>query len=158
MTPHAEPHGSADLDRPTADEARAALTAAESTSLADRRDGWVHALATAGFGLLIGGYVGLGRLDRADGTGPVSLSVYVALLVGLAVWQARASVTLPRGARRACWLGIAGTVVLMAAAQMWLNWREQSTASSPLLLTVVSLVIALPMLAAAAAIWRRGAR
>ncbi len=158
MTPNAEPSRSADLYRPTAAEARNALATVESTSLAHRRDRRVHALATAGFGLLIGGYVGLGRLDREDGSGPLSLFVYLGLLVLLALWQTRASATLPRGARWACRSGVVGTLVVAAVAQMWLNWREQTTASGALLLTAVSLAIALPMLLAAAAIMWRGER
>ena len=155
MTPYVDPHGSTELHRPDPAEARRALATAASTTLAGRRDRRVHALATAGFGLLIGCYVGLGRLYREDGTGALSLVVYFVLLGALAVWQTRASATLPRGARRACWMGVAGTIAVMAVAQMWLNWREQATGSGPLLLALVSLGIALPMLLAAATVLRR---
>ncbi len=143
---------------PEQDAARRSLAEADSTSLAGPRDRRVHAVAVAGFGLLVGGYVALGRLDRQDGSGSWGLGAYIALLVLLAAWQTRASAALPRGTRRTGWTGLAGTLVLCAVVQGWLNWREQTTASGPVLLVVVSLVAALPALLAAAAVLRGNRR
>ena len=70
----------------------------EAEAATDRRSGdrRIHALATAGFGLLIGGYLAVSRLVEGTSWETLAIVFYVLLLLGLAGWQTRESSTWPR--------------------------------------------------------------
>ncbi len=148
----------------TPQQAREQLAEAEAAT--DRRadDRRVHALATAGFGLLIGAYVALYRPAEGTGWQLVLPSFYVLLLLALSLWQTRSSRSWPRHSRRVSYAGFAGTMVLFLTVVMALNYREahqELGGSSPTeniaLLLVAGGAVAVPMLVAALVI-ARGAR
>jgi prolipoprotein diacylglyceryltransferase len=61
------------------------------------------------------------------------------------------------GAKKVGYVGLALTVVVSLACTMTPNWREQTTPTSPGLLVLMGVVIALPMLVAGRVIvLRRG--
>ncbi len=149
----------------TPQQARAQLAEAEAAT--DRRAGdrRVHALATAGFGLLIGGYLAVSRLVEGTSWETPVIAFYVLLLLGLAGWQTRGASTWPRRARRTSWVGLGATTVLFFGAVVAFNVGEAqqdagSTAASDnvALLVLAGLVVAAPMLAAAVLIDRRERR
>ena len=59
------------------------------------------------------------------------------------------------GAKKVGYIGLALTVVASLAFTMTVNWREQTTPSSPVLLVLMGVVIALPMVVAGGVIARR---
>lgn len=149
----------------TPQQAREQLAQADAATERRSGDRRVHALATAGFGLLIGGYLAVSRL--AEGTSWETLIVvfYVLLLLGLAGWQTRGASTWPRHAKRTSWIGLGATVVLFLGAVIALNVGDAqqdagTTAPSDnvALLVLAGLVVAAPMLAAAVLIHRRERR
>ncbi len=147
----------------TPQQAREQLAEAEAATNRRADDRRVHALATAGFGLLIGAYVALYRLAEGSGWQVVVLSSYVLMLVALSLWQTRSSRSWPRHARRVSWTGFTATMVLFLAVVMTLNYREaqqELDGSTPsedvLLLLLAGGVVAVPMLVAALVIARRG--
>ena len=74
----------------TPEQDRAAL---ESTPrpAGSERDRRVHGLATAGFGAIVGAYVGITQaLPRDNGAVSLITAGYVGLLIALAFWQKRA--------------------------------------------------------------------
>lgn len=110
---------------PDSQEARAALEQADRIGLATDRDRWVHGLATAAFGVLMGVYVASYRLVDGSGWGEgILLGVYFVSLFGLAAWQRRAANTTPRNARRIGYVGVAGSAVLVIASIIWMNVRQ----------------------------------
>lgn len=148
----------------TPQEARERLARAEE---ADRRRGGdrrVHGLATAGFGLLMGGYLTLSRLGQGTRWETPLMAAYAALLVLLTLWQSRATRSWPRRARVVCFTGLGGTLVLFMAGVMTFNYREHqrelaglATGEDPLLLVLAGALAALPMVLAGIVV-RRGTR
>jgi hypothetical protein len=145
----------------TPQQAREQLAQADAAT--DRRSGdrRVHALATAGFGLLIGGYLAVSRLVEDTSWQTLAIVFYVLLLLGLAGWQTRGASTWPRRARRASWVGLGTTMALFLGAVIALNVSDAqpgagTTASSDnvALLVLAGLVVAAPMLVAAVLIDR----
>ena len=148
----------------TPQEARDRLDRAEAATgrrAAERR---VHALATAGFGVLMGGYLAVSRLVQETRLESVAVVAYVLLLCALASWQTTGARAWPRHARRTSWVGLGATLVAFVAWVLVLNVREAGREDaglagpeSLLLLVVAGVVTATPMLVAAARI-RRGGR
>jgi len=142
----------------TPQEAREQLAAAEAAT--DRRAGdrRVHALATAGFGLVIGAYLAVSRLVEDTSAETLVVVCYVLLLLGLAGWQTREARTWPRRARRTSYVGLGVTVVLFLGAVIAFNVVDAQQEVP--LLVLAGLVVAAPMLVAAALIERgeRGER
>ena len=146
----------------TPQQAREQLAEAEAATERRAGDRPVHAMATAGFGLVIGTYLALSRVVADTSWESVVIGSYVLLLVTLAGWQGRAARTWPRHARRLSWIGLRGTVVLFLAAVVGSNVvraHQESDATvsggAVLALLAAGLVVALPMLVAALLI-RRG--
>ncbi len=136
------------------------LRDAQRVRLASGRDRTVHAVATAGFGVLVGAFVVMDRIVEAGSpANGVIVGGYVVLLLALAAWQARTARTTPRHSRRIGHFGLAGTVVLMLAGIMTLNWRQSAapagTAEHWWVLLLVGVAIAFPMLLAGHLIHRR---
>ena len=145
----------------TPQQARAQLAEAEAAT--DRRAGdrHVHALATAGFGLLVGGYLAVSRLAEGTAWQAPAVAFYVLLLLALAAWQTRGASTWPRHARLTSWVGLGVTMLLLLAAMMAFNVREAQQEADGLvptesvaLLVLAGLVVAAPMLVAAVLIDR----
>jgi hypothetical protein len=145
----------------TPQQAREQLAEAEAATGRRAGDRRVHALATAGFGLLIGGYLAVSRLVEDTSWETLAIAFYVLLLLGLAGWQARGASTWPRRARTTSWAGLGTTVVLFLGAVIALNvgdaQRDAGSAApsdNVLLLVLTGLVVAAPMLVAAVLIDR----
>lgn len=145
----------------TPQQAREQLAEAEAAT--DRRAGdrRVHALATGGFGLLVGAYLAVSRLVEGSSWETLVMVLYVLLLLGLAGWQTRGANTWPRRARRTSWIGLGITMVLFLGAVIGLNvWEAQEAVGATVptddvaLLALAGLVVAAPMLGAAVLINR----
>ena len=145
----------------TPQQAREQLAQADAAT--DRRAGdrRVHALATAGFGLLVGGYLAVSRLAEGTSWETLIIVFYVLLLIRLLGWQTRGASTWPRHAKRTSWVGLGASVVLFLGAVIALNVGDAqqdagTTAPSDnvALLVLAGLVVAAPMLAAAVLINR----
>lgn len=152
-------------DRPmttemTPEEARGHLAHAEAATGRRAGDRRIHALSTGGMGVAIGAFVAL--RDAVDGTAwqtPLQVA-YAFALVGLALWQTRASRVVPRGARRTGYTGLSGTLVLALAAIMTLNYRSVHPVGAVepwWVLAGAGVLVALPMVLAGLLI-RRGPR
>ena len=137
------------------DEARAALEQASRTSAVAPRDRTVYAVGTALFGVVLGAFVPLTRALDLDNGPSYLTAVYAVLAIAIATWQTRAARSVPRGAKRVGYVGLALTVVVSLACIMIANWREQTSPTSPGLLVLMGVVIALPMLVAGWVIARR---
>ncbi len=149
----------------TPQQARKQLAEAEAAT--DRRAGdrRVHALATAGFGVLVGGYLAVSRLAQDTSWQTPAITLYILLLVALATWQTRGASTWPRYARRTSWVGLAGTMVLFMGMVMAFNVREAqqeldgvAPTENVALLVLAGLVVALPAVVAGVVIARGGRR
>ncbi len=147
----------------TPQEAREQLAHAEAAT--GRRDAErrVHALATAGFGLLVGAYLAVSRVTEDTRWETVVIAFYVLLLLALTSWQTRGARAWPRHARRTSWIGLGATMVLFLAAVIAFNVREagQELDGVPKtenigLLVLAGVAVAAPMVVAAVRI-RRGA-
>ena len=143
----------------TPEQARAAL---ESTPTLGNtaRDRRIHGLATAAFGALIGGYVGLYQgLPDDHGARSGMTGVYIFLLFALAAWQAKNIKSWPRHSKITSYLGLAGTVVLAGIGTLGLNVLETRTGVradiSPVWYVAAALGIAAPMLTAGRLIAKR---
>src|SRR5690349_19866563 len=137
------------------DEARAELEQASRTSAVTPRDRTIYAVGTALFGVLLGAFVALTRALHLDNGPSYLTALYLVLAIGIATWQTRAARSVPRGAKRISYLGLALTVVVSLGFMMAVNWREQTTPTAPGLLVLMGVAIALPMLVAGAVIARR---
>jgi len=137
------------------DEARAALEQASRTSAVAPRDRTVYAVGTALFGVVLGAFVPLTRALDLDNGPSYLTAIYVVLAIAIATWQTRAARSVPRGAKRVGYVGLALTVVISLVCIMIANWREQTTPTSAGLLVLMGVVIALPMLVAGWVIARR---
>ena len=142
---------------PTPEQARSALAEAEANAVRDRRDVQVHALAVAGFGTLIGLFVAARELFSGPWTGLLT-AAYLAGLVGLATWQTRAPRSAPRHSKRTGYLGLAGTLVMVVVSVGLLNWRGHDRQPELWLVLLSALLVATPMLLAAARIYRAARR
>jgi len=149
-------------DQPAA-QARAALEQADRTELSTDRDRRIHGLATAGFGVGMGLFVGAYRLVDGNAWAEGGLvALYVLVLFALAMWQKRAASTVPRNARRTGYVGLAASVAAMWASIIWLNIRQGDARRASLpdqvdswwVYACAALVTALPMLAAGYVIQR----
>jgi hypothetical protein len=150
------------MPEPTAGDstgyASQALAEVERRRIHRPRDRWVHAAANAGFGLLIGLWIGPGRLTYADGANFWATLIYLLLLVGLAAWQTRAASTWPRRGRLISYTGAAGCILIGAFVHMALNWYAQEhPLTMPLLLGAAG-VIALPLIVSGAVLATRRPR
>lgn len=136
----------------TSEQARATLEQAQRTALATPHDRKVHGWATAGFGTLVGGYVGLYQFLPAGGLRSFVTVAYVALLIALAGWQTKAIRSWPRHSKVTGYVGLAATLVLAGIGTMGLNLLESRTGTrvdiSALWYAVAAIVIAAPMLVA----------
>ncbi|MGL5861550.1 MAG: hypothetical protein ACRCY9_09890 [Phycicoccus sp.] len=137
-----------------------AATAATRRRVTDRR---VHGLATAGFGVVVGGYVAMTNATNATGWETPVQVVFILALGGLAAWQTRASRVVPRGARRTMWAGMAGTMALALATNVALRHPSARPSAEPTgepwwVLGAAAIGVALPMLAAGRVILRQGRR
>lgn len=148
----------------TPQQAREQLAHAEAATSRRSDDRRVHALATAGFGLLVGGYLAVSRISEDTSWETVVIAFYVLLLLALTRWQTRGARTWPRFARRTSWLGLGGTVTLFLVAVIGFNIREAGQQLDGVaqtenlgLLLLAGIVVAAPMLVAALAI-NRGER
>ena len=139
----------------TPDEARAALEQASRTSAVAPRDRTIYAVGTALFGVVLGAFVPLTRALDLDNGPSYLTAIYIVLAIAIATWQTRAARSVPRGAKRVGYIGLGLTVVVSLAWTMAFNWREQTIATSPGLLVLMGVVIALPMLVAGWVIARR---
>jgi len=137
------------------DEARAALEQASRTSAVAPRDRTVYAVGTALFGVVLGAFVPLTRALDLDNGPSYLTAIYVVLAIAVATWQTRTARSVPRGAKRVGYVGLALTVVISLVCIMIANWREQTTPTSAGLLVLMGVVIALPMLVAGWVIARR---
>ena len=146
----------------TPQQAREQLAEAEAAT--DRRGGdrRVHALATAGFGLVVGAYLAVSRVTEDTAWEIPVIALYVLLLLALAAWQTRGAHTWPRHARRTSRIGLAVTMVLFLGAVVAFNVREAqqeldglAPTESVALLVLAGLVVAAPMVVAAVMIDRR---
>ncbi|HOA67431.1 MAG TPA: hypothetical protein PKL25_10235, partial [Phycicoccus elongatus] len=111
----------------TPEQDRAAL---ESTPrpAGSERDRRVHGLATAGFGAIVGAYVGITQaLPRDNGAVSLITAGYVGLLIALAFWQKRAARTVPRHANLIGYVGLAGTLCLAFVGVVGLTILENVT-------------------------------
>lgn len=136
----------------TPEQDRAAL---ESTPrpAGSERDRRVHGLATAGFGAIVGAYVGITQaLPRDNGAVSLITAGYVGLLIALAFWQKRAARTVPRHANLIGYVGLAGTLCLAFVGVVGLNILENVTGEratvAPLWYLLAAVAIAAPMLIA----------
>lgn len=136
----------------TPEQARAAL---ESTPTLGNtaRDRRIHGLATAAFGALIGGYVGLYQgLPDDHGARSGMTGVYIFLLFALAAWQTKNIRLWPRHSKVTGYVALGCTVMLAGIGTMALNFLESRTGVraevSPLWYAVAAIVIAAPMLVA----------
>ncbi len=136
---------------------------AEAEAATDRRAGdrRVHALATAGFGLLVGAYLAVSRLAEGTAWQTPAITCYVLLLVALAAWQTRGASTWPRHARLSSWIGLGVSMLLLMAAIMALDVLEARQEADGwvatgrvALLVLAGLLVAAPMLVAAVRIDR----
>lgn len=144
------------------EQARAALAEARLNLPDADRDRRIHALATAGFGALVGVYVALTQALPDDSSARGFMTAgYVGLLIGLALWQTRGARTVPRHSKVTSWIGLAGTFVMMMASTITLNLLEtrsgQVTSLSPLWYVLAAVVVAVPMLVAGGLIAKRRA-
>lgn len=137
------------------DEGRAALDQASRTSAVAPRDRTIYAVGTALFGVVLGAFVTLTRALDLDHGPSYLTAIYLVLAIAVATWQTRTARSVPRGAKKIGYVALALTVLVSLAFTMTLNWREQTTPSSPGLLVLMGVVIALPMLVACWAIVRR---
>jgi len=140
-------------------QARSRLAAAASTTLTTDRDRRAYALGMAGFGVAMGLFVVADRLTDGHGWwSQLVLPAYVVLLMVTAEWQRRAARTVPRHAGVVAWCGVGGSVVLMLAAIMVLNYRRASVldgaGEQAWVLVATGVVVALPMLVAALVVRR----
>ncbi|GAA2739518.1 hypothetical protein GCM10009867_35910 [Pedococcus aerophilus] len=145
----------------TPQQAREQLAHAEAATTHRDGDRRVHAVATAGFGLLIGGYLAISRVTEDTSWETVVIAFYVLLLLALTRWQTHGARTWPRHAKRTNWLGLTATMVLFFAAIIGFNIREAgqeldglAATENPGLLVLAGLGVAAPMLVAAAVINR----
>jgi hypothetical protein len=145
-------------DLPDVDSARRAIDEASTRSLDSSHDRWVHGLACAGFGVLIGVNVGILRLARGTEYYTWISLGGLALLVALAFWQSRATRTWPRRARRTGWYGLGGSVLLAAIGHGCLNTVYRADPGPVPVLVLASAVVALPLLVAGHLIARGGPR
>ncbi len=144
--------------------ARAALEEARRPGLSTGRDRRIHALATAGFGVGMGVFVGAHRVVEGHAWGEAALlALYIAALFALALWQKRASRTVPRNARRTGYVGLGASLAAMWAAIIWLNIRQGDARRAGLpdqvdswwIYACAGLLTALPMLVAGHVIHRQ---
>jgi len=112
-------------------------------------------VGTALFGVVLGAFVPLTRALDMDNGPSYLTAIYVVLAIAIATWQTRAARSVPRGAKRVGYVGLALTVVISLVCIMIANWREQTTPTSAGLLVLMGVVIALPMLVAGWVIARR---
>ncbi|MGG5257932.1 hypothetical protein [Phycicoccus avicenniae] len=149
----------------TPQQAREQLAHAEAAT--GRRDAErrIHALATAGFGLLVGAFLAVSRVTEDTRYESVVIAFYVLLLLALTTWQTRGARAWPRNTRRTSWIGLGVTMVLFLAAIIAFNVREaqQELDGVPQtenvgLLVLAGLVVAAPMVLAAVRIRRGGTR
>lgn len=145
----------------TPEQARAALESAPVVPNSDR-DRLVHAWATAGFGALVGIFVGVSQaIPRNSGAQHWIYAGYAALLLGLALWQSKKARTFPRHSTITSYIGLAGTMVLAMLAimglGMWENYTGEVVSISPLWYPLGALVVAAPMLIAGWVIAKRRA-
>lgn len=136
------------------DEARSALEQASAARVASPRDRSVYAIGTAFFGIVLGIFLAVTHVyDGARSSGVIA-GFYVVAMLGIAAWQRQRARSVPRGAKRTGYLGLGLSVLLVLVVNMGLNWSEQTTDSSAWLLACAALLVALPMLVAAAVIQR----
>ena len=144
--------------------ARAALAQASDASLGTDRDRRVHALATAGFGVLMGAFVVASRVAESTGRGSgVLTALYLGALVALAGWQKRAAGTIPRNGRVIGYVGLGATLAMTWISIIWLNVRQGDARRAGLpdqvdsweVYVCAALLTALPMLVAGLLIDRR---
>lgn len=147
----------------TPQQAREQLARAEAATGRRDPERRVHALATAGFGLLVGAYLAVSRISEDTQWEAVVIAFYVLLLLALTTWQTRGARAWPRNTRRTSWVGLAATMVLFLAAVMAFNVREagQELDGVPQtenvgLLVLAGVVVAAPMVLAALRIRRGG--
>ena len=139
-------------DQMTPDQARATLDSAPRLDDTghDRR---IHGWATAAFGALVGGYVGLYQaLPEGNSARNVIPAFYVVLRFGLAAWQTKNIRLWPRHSKVTGYVALGCTVMLAGIGTMALNFLESRTGVraevSPLWYAVAAIVIAGPMLVA----------
>ena len=148
----------------TPETAREQLGAGGPT-LTSTHDRWVHALATAGFGLAVGLLVSLQQVYRDTAGETVVYALYALVLIALAVWQTRAARTVPLHSKRIGRWALGATVVLAFAGIAVLGARSgQAEFEGQVgwtehwwVLALTTLVVAAPMLVAGHLI-RTGAR
>ncbi|WP_121031683.1 hypothetical protein [Terracoccus luteus] len=134
--------------------ARAALEAAGSAAIDRPGDRRVHAVATAAFGLLVGAYFAVTRVEPALVPGWVSTAGYAVLALALAAWQTRAARTVPHGVRRVSRWGLVGTLAVMVVTLGVVNSLYRDGIPG-LVLVVAGALVAAPMVVAAAVVQRR---
>lgn len=140
---------------PSSEQAREALRRADAAGIDRAQDRSVHALATAGFGVLIGAYFALTRTEWLS-TG-VAAGGYVLIAGALAAWQARSARSSPKGTRRAGRWGLGLTLVAIIVALGVVNSAYRNGVVPFWALAASGLFVAAPLLVAADVI-RRGAR
>jgi len=104
------------------DEARAALEQASRTSAVSPGDRTVYAVGTALFGVVLGAFVPLARALDLDNGPSYLTAVYAVLAIAIATWQTGAARSVPRGAKRVGYVGLALTVVVIALPMLVAGW------------------------------------
>lgn len=144
--------------------ARAALEQAQDADLTTIHDRQVHALATAGFGIVMGVFVVAYRLaDGHSNLGGALAGFYVLAILAIAAWQKHKARTVPRNSRRTANVGMVASVILMLTSIIWLNIRQGDNRTAGLpdqvdswwAYALAAVVTALPMLIAGRVIFRK---
>lgn len=134
-------------------QAKQALGAAASVSI-DRSEGRsVYALGTAGFGVLFGAYFALSRGDWLGSSVAITAG-YVVIACAIAGWQTHAARAVPKGARNVGRWGLGLTLVAMMVALGLVSSLFRDGPAPTWLLPAAGLLVATPLLLAAAVIHR----
>lgn len=138
--------------KPTPQQAREQLAAAQSRSLASPRDRRIHAVGMVFFGVVIGLHMATRNLVSEGVYALLGLVTISILLVGM-IWIGRTARTVPRRVRMWSLSGfIASFLVGLWLVTPWLNFAAQTTPNSWPMILCAAAAVATPCLIAAAVI------
>jgi hypothetical protein len=139
---------------PNADQARTQL-ATSHPPLTGPRDRRVHAITTATIGAAVGGVMAIQNLLVGPGGTALRAFGYLVIVGGAIAWAERAARTVPRHAKLASRVGLAGSLVAgLTLVLPWLNLSAQDRPNTLAMVIVGAAVIALPSWVAAGYIAR----
>ncbi|WP_299038793.1 hypothetical protein [uncultured Pseudokineococcus sp.] len=145
-----------DTDHPpiTAQQARDQLDSTRTRSLGAPGDRRAHAIGAAAVGLTTGLHMATRNLV-GESLYAVLSAVSIGVVIAVVLRVERVSRTVPRGARRWFWTGLATSfAVALGFVTPWLNLQAQDGPSTWPTVVSGAVVVAVPSLLAAAAIAR----